>query len=184
MFAKDAHVLELGCGLGFWTDLLCKNGRQVIAVDFVSEALTIARSRIAANNLTLICANFLADNFEMNGVDAVAIFFVLSHFSDKEIVTLFERLQKRVRPCTGVRVLIVDNLFSQASRRRYPCDKIDSETFERRTVSSGETFLIRKNGFDEVRFRRLLGDYVDDIKIRTSTYFYQLSCTLRSSRIA
>ena len=50
-------VLELACGTGRWTPLLCRRGRSVTALDAAPEMLEVARRRLGDRPVELIVAD-------------------------------------------------------------------------------------------------------------------------------
>lgn len=54
-----ARVLEVGCSIGAFTELLAPRCEQLVAIDFAPRALELARERLAdVPNVELICAGF------------------------------------------------------------------------------------------------------------------------------
>jgi len=42
---EDRIVLELACGTGYWTEVMKHSAKSIIAIDFSTEVLQIARSK-------------------------------------------------------------------------------------------------------------------------------------------
>ena len=81
--APGARVLELGCGLGRFTELLLDRGLDVTALDLSEDLIADLRARVQHPRLHAVAgaaedlAHLVSGRF-----DAVVGFFVLHHFED------------------------------------------------------------------------------------------------------
>lgn len=78
---KGARVLELGCGLGRFTELLLKDGYDVTALDLVGDLVERLRGALAGTGrLTLVTGRAEEATALVSGpFDAVVGFFFLHH---------------------------------------------------------------------------------------------------------
>lgn len=79
---RGQRILEAGCGMGRFTEVLVRTGADVDAFDY-STAVEAARTNIgAAPNLSLAQADIFAPPYEAGGYDKVMCLGVLQHTPD------------------------------------------------------------------------------------------------------
>jgi 2-polyprenyl-3-methyl-5-hydroxy-6-metoxy-1,4-benzoquinol methylase len=88
-------ILEVGCGPGYLSLELARNGYSVIGVDLSPKSIAVANKtanddpwKELRGGLQYICADFLSDNFLNRGFDAVIFLGTLHHFQDQDRVML------------------------------------------------------------------------------------------------
>lgn len=112
---RDADVLELCCGDGFYTRFFYSGRAAAItAVDFDTDAIAYARRYNSAPNISYALADIrvaLPD-----GPFDVAIWNgAIEHFTEQEIATLVGKIQQRLRPdgvVCGYTIASVGDSFS------------------------------------------------------------------------
>ncbi len=68
------NVVEFGCGRGFYTGVLAKNAKQVVATDVSDEMLGMARARLEGfSNVTVQKANCDDTSFPAEAFDTVVM---------------------------------------------------------------------------------------------------------------
>lgn len=83
-FLQNLYVLDVGCGSGYGTFYLAKNGvRKIIGIDISPNAMKFAKKHFKLNNLEYIQMDTLNLKFEDNSFDAVISFDVLEHIDEK-----------------------------------------------------------------------------------------------------
>jgi ubiquinone/menaquinone biosynthesis C-methylase UbiE len=146
-------VIDLACGTGFWLSTYGTTCASVTLVDQSGPALARCRQRVDALRLRPIATIIQGDLFEVvlpeASYDSCLLGFLLSHLTDPQIDALFERLQTILRPRSELAV--IDSVWSEA-RRPY-CQR---ESFERRPVPGGPSFMIRKKYYDRAEIEALL----------------------------
>jgi SAM-dependent methyltransferase len=84
---QDMSILDLGCGIGFWTTEFAMRGlRQIVAADLTLRALEITRERLATYgvNAELRQENAEALSFADNSIDHVNCQGVIHHTPNTE----------------------------------------------------------------------------------------------------
>lgn len=90
---RGGKVIELGCGYGYLTLELARNGLDVIGVDLSPKSIEIAK-KVAAENpfkeefgsLTYKCNDILSMDLGENEFDSVVFFSTLHHMPDIDLV--------------------------------------------------------------------------------------------------
>ena len=102
------RLVEVGCGTGFYTDVLARKADTVLATDISSGMLDIAKRRVAAPNVIFRVEDCQRTSLPNEGFDTAFISLVI-HFTVPE-QTVGE-MQRILRPAG---TLIVTNLDLQA----------------------------------------------------------------------
>ncbi len=102
------NLVELGCGTGFYTEVLAGKADSVVATDLSPGMLALARDQIKAANVTFLTADSQKTSFR-DGVFATAFMSLLIHFTEPD-KTLAE--MHRILKPGGT--LIIANLDPQA----------------------------------------------------------------------
>lgn len=98
---EGAQVLEVGCGVGAQTRIICPQnpGSQFVSIDISSKSLAQARAtceQLGIDNVTFQEADVYSMPFESGSVDHVFVCFLLEHLSDvpKALQELIRVLKK------------------------------------------------------------------------------------------
>ena len=87
----NGSVLDLGCGMGHYSDYMYKKGFEVLGVDFSSEMIKFAKK--INSKIEFIESDICELSLIKNKVfDGVVIAYVLQHLSKEEVLKLFESL--------------------------------------------------------------------------------------------
>lgn len=80
---KGKRVLEIGCGMGLHTELMCKAGATVTAIDITEESITATRTRLLQKGLNakVICGDAESIVFPSNSFDFIWSWGVIHHSS-------------------------------------------------------------------------------------------------------
>lgn len=96
---KRGKILDLGCGLGNFSHVLCLTGnrRRVVGIDFDKKRIELAQKTVTKNeNLVFRCADLRSMSFEKS--DGVVLFDVLHHidynFHKGLLARIFQALKK------------------------------------------------------------------------------------------
>ncbi len=90
-----SNAIELGCGTGKNTEWLVEKANHVIAVDFSTEMLNIARKKINKKNVEFITADITKPwTFTDKKIDLVTCSLVLEHIENIDFI--FQQASKRL----------------------------------------------------------------------------------------
>ena len=129
---QDKRVLELGCGTGWLTVILCKLGAMVDGVDISDEQVKIAGKRVTINNIEnqadfhVMSANSL--DFPDETFDCVYGLSLLHHVDIRKCIPEVKRVLKK-----GGRAVfsepVINNEFVESIRKMLPIPIDDDEEF-------------------------------------------------------
>jgi SAM-dependent methyltransferase len=88
-------VLELGCGIGYFTQELARSGADVVAIDVSPELLEMARSNCSAPNVRYQIENAYALSYPEAVFDSVVGSSVLHHL---EIAAAIRNIYRALKP--------------------------------------------------------------------------------------
>ena len=81
---KSLKVLDNGCGTGYGTYYLAKNGvKEIIGIDISKKSIKYAQERYNAKNILFKQMDSLSLNLKKNYFDAVISFDVIEHIEEK-----------------------------------------------------------------------------------------------------
>ena len=179
-FARGARLLELACGIGFWTRHFAGVATSVHATDVEPEAVAIARTRVTAPNVRFDIQDATLLDLSTTGYDKVFAGFLVSHVPRAHLRPLFERLNGSLQP--GTAVMLVDNALADRTLR--PIHSVDAEenTYERRRLrSGGSEFPVLKNYYSDAEIVRAAAFGGADIAIERGRYYWSLVYICRAS---
>lgn len=173
-FKEDASVLEIGCGLGAVTGLLCDKCRKVTAVELSKRRATAAQLRCREkDNLEIIVANLNDITFEEK-YDYITLIGVLEYqgtYTDSE--NPYRDFLKKIRSLLkedGKLLIAIENKYglkywcgAQEDHTGIPFDGINQyrfggkgvQTFSREELKG----LLKESGFSSSYFYYPLPDY-------------------------
>ena len=176
------HVLELGCGTGYWTAEVAHVAASVLATDCSGPMIDRAKSK----NLPADKVRFaLADAFDitLDGLavagEAVEAIFAAgwwSHVLREEQDRLMTRLRQQVAQDTLL--VLVDHVYVEGSSTSIARTDLQGNTFQIRTLD-GERFELLKNFPSDSALRKRFGAHLKDIRIQRLEHFWMLSGRLR-----
>ena len=112
----EGRILEIACGIGWWTSLLAQSGSEVFALDYGPRMLAECRKRLALNDAqaTLVRASAYALPFADNALDGCFFGFFFSHVPHEDVAPFLSEVRRVVRP--GGRVCIFDSSLPSVDR--------------------------------------------------------------------
>jgi SAM-dependent methyltransferase len=164
-FVRDKDVLEIACGTGNWTQVLCRRARSVIAVDQSEAYLEIARSKEYAGDRVVFLR---ADAYSLASVkgtfDTAFAADWWSHIPRPFISEFVASMLSKLRP--GSRVVLLDMLPSPGLDAMFSHYDAEGNCIHRRRFEDGTEFEVVKNFPSESELRDALGSYADHLLYR------------------
>jgi SAM-dependent methyltransferase len=150
---------------------------RVVATDINRETLAIAEGRAyPRGNVEFRIADAYAPEAVSGDFDCVVAGYFLSHVSRDRVAPFMQSLVDRVG--RGGRVLMVDNLYVDDSSLPISRTDTDGNTYQTRTLDSGQRFEVLKNFYDTAELEQLARPYSAAIAIAPLTYYWLLRLDL------
>ena len=184
-FSSEASVLEVGCGMGAITPVLCDRCKSVTAVDLSKRRATIAQHRCRGReNLEVIVGNLNDIDFKEK-YDYITLIGVLEYqvlYTDSEnpFVDFLRYVKKLLKP-NGKLLIAIENRYGikywcgcKEDHSGIPFDGINQYSFKNPgAVTFGKNELneiIIKSGFSKTKFYYPMPDYKLPVNIYTDAY--------------
>lgn len=156
---KHARVLEVACGTGYWTKVICEAATSVTATDLAEEPMNIARAKpYPKNNVVFAQADAYALPAGLGSFDAALAAFWWSHVPRQRFDEFLGSLHARLEP--GARVLLLDNLYVEGNSTPVVESDADGNTYQLRMLADGSRFRVLKNYPSKDELRKVLGRQV------------------------
>ncbi len=141
----QGHLIDIGCGTGFWLPYYGENCSQITLVDQSVKMLHESVTRITTLGLQdkcqLIRGDFFSISFKDRSFDTALVGFLLSHLSLRYERLFFQTLKNMLKP--NAPIMLIDSAWSP-KRQSYH----KKEDIQERVLTSGQTFTIYKRYFD------------------------------------
>ncbi|QNA88480.1 class I SAM-dependent methyltransferase [Massilia sp. Dwa41.01b] len=171
-------VLELGCGAGFWTEVVAEAAESVLAVDINANLVDIARSReMPEGKVGFRVADALDLPEDIGKFTAVLVSFLWSHLNKGEQEKLLATLKKRLGK--DVLLVILDDSFVEGFSETIARTDAEGTTYQIVTAPEGERFELPKSYQSDSALRKRLGAAGKEIKIERVEFFWILTCRLK-----
>lgn len=173
-FFSDVHLLEIGCGTGYWTEYLAPVCHQLTAVDVSPATLEIAqRKSYPAGVMEWVEADMYALPFEVASFQAGFAGFIWSHIPRQQLSEFLTMFHQYLQP--GSQVVWVDNRYVEGSITPIAETDAEGNTYQHRSLSDGSRHVVLKNFPTESEVRSLLAGQVSDLQWLEVDHYWVLS---------
>jgi len=170
-------VLELGCGTGYWTEVVAESAQAVVALDINANLVDIARERgMPADKVAFRVADALDLPEDIGKFSAVLVSFLWSHLTKGEQEKLLATLKKRLGK--DVLLVILDESFVEGFSETTARTDAEGTTWEIQTLD-GERYELPKSYPSDSALRKRIGNIGKEIKIERVEFFWILTCRLK-----
>jgi len=164
-------VLEVACGTGFWTEIVAKVARRVVAIDVSEKMLTIARKRKPSSaNVEYSHGDAYALAEVPGEFDAGLACFWFSHIPKARIDEFLCGFHKKLGK-TAV-VFMTDNVYVAGIGGQLVTKVGIEDTFKLREGSDRSKYEVLKNYYNRDALRRLLSPRTLDLEVHEAKYFW------------
>ena len=175
---RTKDVLELACGTGYWTRVISKTARSILASDQSAETLRVAKAK-ALSNVTFV----QDDAFELKNAsgDFNVGFagFWWSHIPKSRYTDFLSSFGSKLS--RGASVIFIDNTYVEGSST--PISRRDEagNTFQIRQLQDGSTYEVLKNFPDDSELRESFSAYSQNLEILRLKYFWLVEVRLSAN---
>jgi SAM-dependent methyltransferase len=171
-------VLELGCGTGYFTDVIAETAQSVLATDISEAMLNVAREHgEGLENVQYRVVDALNLPTDLGKFTAVFAGFLWSHFKKEQQDAFLAGLRARIGK-DALLVLIDDEYVEGASPTVARTDA-QGNTWAQFVDADGNRHELPKNYPTDSALRKRLGTAVREIKIGRWDSCWALTCRLK-----
>ncbi|HSA69241.1 MAG TPA: class I SAM-dependent methyltransferase [Burkholderiales bacterium] len=168
---KGERVLEIACGTGYWTPLIARQAKSVLAVDYNEETLAIARTKTyPKGNVRFQRADAYALPDWPEKFSACYAGFWWSHVPLARLDSFLNGLQTRLEP--GARVAFMDNRYVEGSSTAISRKDAQGNTYQRRRLDGGSSHEVLKNFPTAPELRARLGRFGTEVTFSGYEYYW------------
>lgn len=175
-------VLELGCGTGYWTEVVAESAKSVLALDINANLVDIARERGMPEEKVAFRVADALDlpediGKDIGNISAVLVSFLWSHLTKSEQDRLLATLKKRLGK--DVLLVILDESFVEGFSETTARTDAEGNTWEILMTPDGERVELPKSYPADSALRKRVGAIGKEVKIERIEFFWILTCRLK-----
>lgn len=155
---RGRRVLEVACGTGYWTRLVSRTAREIIATDSVEEVLNVARRKIYHCPVTFRLEDAYRLSLEAEEFDGGLANFWFSHLPRHRVDRFITGFHRTLRPQASV--FLADNVLVPDVGGELISRAEDDDTYRRRTLRDGSKHVIIKNYYSAEDLSAIFGQHV------------------------
>lgn len=149
---QGRNVLEIACGTGYWTQLIARTAKRIVATDLAPEPMAIARAKdYGGCPVELRIADAYALEAALGAFDAAFAGFWWSHVPLSRRAPFLQSLHGRL--ASGARVVMFDNRYVAGAMDPIAERDAEGNTYQRRRLSDGSENRVLKNFPGEEQLR-------------------------------
>ncbi len=165
------RVLEVACGTGYWTVLVARTAKSLVATDAVEEPMKIAQAKdYGRHTVRFEMADAYALSPELDTFNAALAVFWWSHVPRSRVRAFLASLHARLE--RGARVLFMDNRYVEGSSTPIHERDADGNSYQVRRLADGSENRVLKNFPSESELRADLGPYAASFSYRELPYYW------------
>ena len=166
----DKRVIEVACGTGYWTQFIAPIAAHVLALDFATETITIAKTRVPERKVRFLVGDAYSIPPQAGQFDAAFAGFWFSHVPKSKRRDFLSGLSARLEP--GAKVVLLDNRYVEGSSSLVTSRDTDGNTFQTRKLGDGSTHTVLKNFPTETELREVVGVLGEHPILTTWQYYW------------
>lgn len=165
------RVLEIACGTGYWTVLVARTARSVVATDLAEEPMRLAQSKdYDGRNLHFELADAYALGPALGAFDGALAVFWWSHVPLSRVEDFLHSLHRRLQP--GARVVMMDNRYIDGSSTPIAERDPEGNTYQLRRLADGSENRVLKNFPAEAELRTALAPHARAFRYEALEYYW------------
>jgi demethylmenaquinone methyltransferase/2-methoxy-6-polyprenyl-1,4-benzoquinol methylase len=175
-------VLEVACGTGYWTQFIAQSALDIVALDFNTEVLDLARQKnYGSCPVTFLQgdAYALPDALSLIPVTAGFHGFWWSHVPIQRRAEFLAGFHRRLP--AGAPVVMLENRYIPGSSTPITRRDEDGNTYQNRTLLNGTPFEVLKNFQSPSELQASLMDFANDLQITELDFYWMARYTVKAS---
>lgn len=167
----ERRVLEIACGTGYWTQFIAPVASEVVATDYNSQVLQLARSRLSElENISLVADDALSLEQITSKFTASYAGFWWSHLEKNKIQSFLAVLHSKLKP--GSRVVFADNVYVKGNSTEISRIDHEGNTYQLRQLCDGTEYEVLKNFPSATEFSSLVPTICENVQFKETKYFW------------
>jgi SAM-dependent methyltransferase len=170
-----AHVFEVACGTGYWTEIVARSASSVFASDINEEVLAIARGKpIDPRKVTFRREDAYALPTVPRRFTGGLAAFWWSHVPRARLRGFLDGFHRVISQ--DARVFLIDNVYVEGSST--PISRTDGagDTYQTRKLDDGCVHEVLKNFPTESELRAAVDGLAMEVQVEFLRYYWFLSC--------
>lgn len=173
----DKQVLEIACGTGYWTEIIAKKAKSILATDINETVIEVAGSKdFSGKEVSFVVADIYQFP-DLKKFESLFGGFIWSHILLQDLDQFLSTVSSLVVP--GGTIVFMDNLFVEGSNHPITQQDEHGNTYQTRKLEDQSTHLVLKNFPTEAFIREKLKELAADIQFFNLTYYWILCYTKR-----
>lgn len=171
-------VLELGCGTGYFTDVIAETAQSVLATDISEAMLNVAREHgEGLENVQYRVVDALNLPTDLGKFTAIFAGFLWSHFKKEEQDAFIAGLRARIG--SNALLVLIDDEYVEGASPTVARTDAQGNTWAQFVDAEGRRHELPKNYPTDSALRKRLGTAVREIKIGRWDSCWALTCRLK-----
>jgi SAM-dependent methyltransferase len=170
--AAERDVIDLACGTGYWTEVLARRAKSVLAVDAAPEMIAQAKTKKYVAPVELIVSDMFTAG-EEQAYDLVSSGFWFSHQPRQDWQKFFDLLKRLIRP-NGLIWVIDNNPPAEGSKQESLGNDEHGNNYKRRRLDDGTEYTILKNYFSEAEIRDIFSAQFKLEELKYGEYYWSV----------
>jgi demethylmenaquinone methyltransferase/2-methoxy-6-polyprenyl-1,4-benzoquinol methylase len=172
-YFNNKGLIEIACGTGYWTQLISKTAKNILATDVNEKVMDIAKSKqYERENVEFKLVDVFNLPDELEKYEAGFGGFIWSHIPKQRLYLFLQNFLSVINP--GGLVIFADNNYVEGSST--PIHKTDNNgnTFQKRKLNDGLEYSIIKNFPIDEELLSLIKPVGTDIEIKRFEYYWAI----------
>lgn len=170
--SANKDVIDLACGTGYWTEILARKAKSVLAVDASQPMMVKAAEKKFIGPVELVHGDMFTAGKD-HAYDLVSSGFWFSHQPRQDWQKFFDLLKRLVKP-DGRIWLIDNNPPAEGPTNELLSVDEHGNNFKRRKLDDGTEFVILKNYFEESELRQVFESQFEIERFTYGEYYWSL----------
>lgn len=165
------NILEIGCGTGYWTEVLAQHCASVTALDINPEVIERAKLKsYPRQNVQFELHDFYSLEKRQPPLEGLFAGFVWSHIALEQLRGFLGICLDQIQP--GDELIFIDNQYVEGSSTSISRTDEHGNSYQQRQLLSGEMFEIIKNFPNERSIQQVIDGLSTNLEWLELEYFW------------